>query len=127
MVKAWLGVNLPGVHSLGDMDRGFPQAFFDQVVQEETRRALAATSAPGKIVPWVDTGRMPHRGDPMTAGDLHRILVASEEAGLQRFLFHNHAHLTAAEWCVISRLCGTEWDQDEKGYWPPNTPRPFVH
>ena len=63
----------------------------------------------------------------MTAGNLHRILAASEEVGLQRFLFYNHAHLTAAEWCVISRLCGTEWDQDEKGYWPPNTPRPFVH
>ena len=127
VARAWLGVKLPEVDCLADMDLGFPQAFFDQVVQEETRRALAATSAPGKIVPWVDTGRMPHRGDPMTAGDLHRILVASEEAGLQRFLFHNHAHLTAAEWCVISRLCGTEWDQDEKGYWPPNTPRPFVH
>ena len=33
----------------------------------------------------------------MTSGDLYRILQASEEAGLQRFLFHNHAHLTAAE------------------------------
>ena len=127
VVRAWLGIQLPEVNSLADMDLGFPQAFFDEVVQEETRRAVAAVSDPGKIVPWVDTGRSPHAGDPMTAGDLHRILRASEEAGLQRFLFHNHEHLTAAEWCVISRLCGTEWVEDENGYWPPNSPKPSSH
>ena len=124
VVRAWLGVELPEVQSLADMDLGFPQAFFDQVVQEETRRALAAVSDPRKIVPWVDTGRIPHGGDPMTAGDLHRILEASAAAGLQRFLFHNHGHLTAAEWRVISRRCGTEWNEDPAGYWPPATPKP---
>ena len=127
VVQAWLGVNLPEVEVLADMDLGFPQAFFDELVYEETRRALAAVGDPGKVVPWVDTGRMPHRGDPMTSGDLHRILEASEAAGLQRFLFHNHDHLTAAEWRVISRRCGTEWDEDEDGYWPPNTPKPSRH
>jgi len=125
VARAWLGVHLPEVESLADMDRGFPQSFFDEVVTEETSRALAAVSDPRKIVPWVDTGRMPHGGDPMTSGDLHRILTASEAAGLQRFLFHNQAHLTSAEWKVISRLCGTEWDEDPTGpYWPPSTPRP---
>ena len=127
MVKAWLGIDLPEVNSLSDMDLGFPQAFFDQVVTTETERALAAVSEPEKIVPWVDTGRMPHAGDPMTAGDLHRILTASEEAGLKRFLFHNHAHLTSAEWCVISRLCGHPWNEDPDGYWPPATPKPSSH
>ena len=127
VVRAWLGVDLPGVESLADMNLGFPQEFFDELVYEETRRALAAASEAGKVVPWVDTGRMPHRGDPMTAGDLHRILQASEAAGLQRFLFHNHDHLTAAEWEVISRLCGTQWDENENGYWPPNSPRPSRH
>ena len=124
VARAWLGISLPGVETLADMDLGFPQEFFDELVYEETRRALAAASDAGKVVPWVDTGRMPHRGDPMTSGDLHRILKASERAGLQRFLFHNHEHLTAAEWRVISRLCGTEWDEAENGYWPPNTPKP---
>ncbi len=124
VVKAWLGIELPEVDCLADMDRGFPQAFFDQVVQQETRRALAALSDPSKALPWVDTGRMPHGGDPMTAGDLQHIMDASEAAGLQRFLFHNHAHLTAAEWRVISRSCGVEWDEDPSGYWPPATPVP---
>ena len=44
-------------------------------------------------------------------------------AGLQRFLFHNHAHLTAAEWAVIARLCGKPWDENPDGYWPPATPK----
>ena len=127
VVRAWLGVRLPEVERLADMELGFPQAFFDQVVHLETRRALAAVSDPLKILPWVDTGRMPHGGDPMTAGDLYRILKASEEAGLRRFLFHNHAHLTAAEWAVISRLCGRAWDENPDGYWPPATPRPSTY
>ena len=124
VVKAWLGIDLPEVNSLVDMDTGFPQAFFDQVVEAETERALAAVSQPEKVVPWVDTGRDPHGGDPMTSGDLYRILTVSQNAGLKRFLFHNHDHLTAAEWRVISRLCGSEWDEDPTGYWPPNTPKP---
>lgn len=124
VVKAWLGIDLPDVKTLADLDLGFPQTFFDQVVTTETQRALAAVSRPEKVVPWVDTGREPHGGDPMTAGDLYRILMASEEAGLKRFLFHNHAHLTAAEWRVLSRLCGSEWVEDPEGYWPPNTPKP---
>ncbi|NKB71603.1 MAG: hypothetical protein GKR89_31400 [Candidatus Latescibacteria bacterium] len=127
VVKAWLGIDLPEVNKLADMDLGFPQAFFDQIVPQETRRALAAVADPRKIVPWVDTGRMPHGGDPMTAGDLHQILTRSQEAGLQRFLFHNHGHLTAAEWCVLSRLCGSEWNEDPKGYWPPATPKPSAY
>ncbi len=123
VAKAWLGIELPEVSCIADMDLGFPQAFFDEVVQTETRRALAASS-PEKVLPWIDTGRLPHGGDPMTAGDLHRILQASQAVGLERFLFHNHGHLTASEWQVISRLCGTPWDEDANGYWPPSTPKP---
>ncbi|MDP6698334.1 MAG: hypothetical protein QGH25_01705 [Candidatus Latescibacteria bacterium] len=127
VVRAFLGIELPEVNSLADMELGFPQAFFDEVVQRETRRALAAVGDPQKILPWVDTGRMPHGGDPMTSGDLYRILEASETAGLQRFLFHNHAHLTAAEWAVIARMCGEPWDENPAGYWPPATPKPSTY
>ena len=124
IVKAWLGIDLPEVKSLSDMDLGFPPAFFDKTVRLETKRALAAVSHPEKVVPWIDTGRMPHGGDPMTSGALSRILKSSEDAGLKRFLFHNHAHLTSAEWCIISQLCGEMWDEDPIGYWPPATPKP---
>lgn len=123
LAKAWLGIELPNVGSLAEMNLGFPPAFFEQVVHTETRRAIAASSTE-KVLPWVDTGRMPHGGDPMTASDLHQILQSSQAAGLTQFLFHNHGHLTASEWQVISRLCGAPWDEDPTGYWPPSTPKP---
>ena len=63
----------------------------------------------------------------MTAGDLYRVLETSAEEGMQRFLFHNHDHLTAAEWKIISRMCGTEWAEGPAGYWPPATPRPQTY
>ena len=40
---------------------------FEQVVTQETRRALASVDDPERIVPWLDTGRFPHDGDPMSA------------------------------------------------------------
>jgi hypothetical protein len=60
----------------------------------------------------------------MPAADLHRILVASHRAGLKRFIFHPEVNLGAAEWKVISGLCGKEWKEDPNGYWPPDTPKP---
>ena len=30
----------------------------------------------------------------------------------------------AAEWRVISGMCGTLWDEDPDGYWPTGTQRP---
>lgn len=51
MVKAWLGVDLPEVNSLANMDLRFPLAFFEQVATKERQRALAAVSCPGKVAP----------------------------------------------------------------------------
>jgi hypothetical protein len=120
VVRALFGLALPGVTDRRDMDHGFPPEFFAEVVTTETRRALAAVGDADRVIPWVDTGRRPHAGDPMTSGDLHRILIASQEAGLRRFLYHNHAHLTPAEWSVITDLCGEPWQPTEGGYEPPD-------
>ena len=60
----------------------------------------------------------------MPAHDLYRILIASQRAGLQRFIFHPDVNLGAAEWRVISRVCGKEWKEDPSGYWPSDTPKP---
>ena len=30
----------------------------------------------------------------------------------------------AAEWLLISSLCGTPWKEDAKGYWPTGTGKP---
>ncbi len=71
-----------------------------------------------------------HAGDPMPAGDLERILTASRDAGLKRFLFHCTLELGAAEWRVISSMCGRPWVEDPPtatGRWTPTTPtRPRV-
>jgi hypothetical protein len=118
-VQCWLGIKLPGVKSLADLDdKGFPDEFFSEV------GALEAVGDPNKVLAWVSTGRNPHAGDSMPSGDLYRILVASQKAGLKRFIYHPDLNLGAAEWSVISGLCGKPWKEDPNGYWPLDTPKP---
>jgi hypothetical protein len=124
VVGAWFGLQLPGVASLADLEMGFPDAFFTEVVYTETTRALEAVGNDEKVVAWVSSGRGPHAGDAMPARDLHRILAASEQAGLKRFVYHPDRELGAAEWSVLSRLCGRPWSEDPAGYWPPGTAKP---
>ena len=109
VVASLFGLDLPEVDSLADLDEGFPLAFFETIVKQETRRVLAATDDPERVVAWVDSGRRPHEGDPLGAGDLGRLLDAAAEAGLRRFIYHHQENLTAGEWSVISRRCGTPW------------------
>ena len=60
----------------------------------------------------------------MGAGDLYKILDASRQAGLKRFLFHPDPDMGAPEWHVITNMCGTPWKEDMDGpYWPTDTPR----
>lgn len=105
-VTALFGIELPGVRSLRDFDRGFQQEFFDTIVVRETERAIAAMGDAEKVCPWVDAGRKPHDGEPFTAYDLDRMLEAAGKAGLRRFLYHHHGNLTPGEWAVISARCG---------------------
>ena len=124
VVKALLGIELPGINSLMDMEMGFPDEFFSKVVYNETIRALAAIGDPDKVTAWASTGRSPHGGDQMQARDLHGILSASQQAGLKRFLYHPEPDFGAAEWTIISSLCGKQWDEDPNGYWPTETDKP---
>ena len=119
-VRALLGISLPSAEpdarpgqtmtALRELERGFPDAFFREVMANEVRRSIAAADGyPWKMLPWIDAGRRPHGGDPVTAHDLRRLLLATKEGGARHFLYHNHGHLTAAEWSVISEYCGTSW------------------
>ena len=80
LIKSSFGLELPGVQSLMDLEMGFPDEFFSQVVQSETRRALDAIQDDDKVICWVSTGRSPHAGESMSARDLHGILKASKDA-----------------------------------------------
>ena len=137
VIESLFGLALPGVGALADFDAGFPPAFFETIVTQETTRVLAATGDPERVVAWVDSGRRPHEGDPMGAGDLGRLLDAAASAGLRRFIYHHHANLTAGEWAIISRHCGTSWQTVDAppltsnlasdsaampGYYPPDKP-----
>jgi len=124
VVKSLFGIELPGVQSLMDMEMGFPEAFFSEIVYEETRRALEAIGDPDKVIGWVSTGRAPHAGDAMPARDLKGILDAAQDAGLQQFLFQPDPDIGAPEWHIISNLCGNPWKEETNGpYWPGGTPR----
>jgi hypothetical protein len=137
VVGALFGIDLPDVAGLADFDAGFSPEFFERIVIQETERALAATGDPERVVPWVDAGRRPHEGDPVTAGDLGRILDAAATVGLRRFVYHHHGNLTPGEWAVISRRCGRAWLTTAQpplspdltrntgaltGYYPPDLP-----
>ena len=77
MVKCFFGLQLPAVHTLADLEMGFPNEFFSEVVYAETRRALHAVDD-NKVIAWTSTGRNSDAGDPMPARDLQRNLVASQ-------------------------------------------------
>jgi hypothetical protein len=81
---------------------------------------MAVVDNPNRVVPWVDSGRSPHDGDPMPAGQLKQLLHAAQAAGLQRFLYHHHSNLTAGEWTVISEMCGETWQPLASDYRPPD-------
>ena len=114
VVGSLFGIDLPEIECWGDFDTvGFPDAFFSEVVALETRRAIAAVGDPYRIMPWVDAGRSPHGGDPMDASVLRKMLIASREAGLIRFL--NHVYIYPSAWVTISKLCGEMWRPDYEG------------
>ena len=121
VVQLLFGSALAGVDRLGALEDGFPPAFFGDFVPNQTRRAIAAVGEAERVIPWVDVGRLPHAGDPITAGDLRRILNAAAGAGLRRFLYHNHAHLRPAEWAILTELSGEPWHEaTSDGYQPPD-------
>ena len=120
VVQAIFGIALPGVEDIVDFETALSPEFFQQIVTQETRRALVAVGDPDRVIPWVDAGRFPHDGDPISAGHLRQILAAAGEAGLQRFLYHHQGNLTAGEWVVLSEMCGTRWNPRESSYRPPD-------
>jgi hypothetical protein len=72
-----------------DFESALNTEVFEQVVTQETKRALAAVDDPERIVPWLDTGRFAHDGDPMSSRALKMLLDTAEAAGLRRFNYHS--------------------------------------
>ncbi len=121
--RALLGIALPTADpasaaptmtALKELDRRFPDAFFSQFMTDEAKRCIAAGDGYAwRVMPWIDAGRRPHGGDPVPADDLRRLLVAAKDGGMRHVLYHSAAHLTAAEWGVLSEYCGYPWRAGE--------------
>lgn len=126
VLRLWTGIELPEIERLDDMEGGFPDAFFEQLVASETRRALEAVGDPDRVVGWVGTGRLPHAGDSMPSRDLKRMLNAVDGAGLRRFVWHATHLLGASEWSCISAHCGTRW-RDDGMEWPADMDHNVIH
>ncbi len=121
VVEALFGITLPGVAEMSDFEHALNADFCEKIVTQETERALGAVDDPDRIVPWLEAGRFPHDGDPISPACLSRILEAADGAGLERFLYHHQGNLTAGEWSVISQKCGSKWDPMTSDYSPPDT------
>ena len=65
---------------------GGVRSFYVPLVHESIlRNAIRAVGGDAsRVVPWLDTGRFPHDGDPMSAGDLSKLITAAHKAGLRR-------------------------------------------
>ncbi len=120
VVRSLFGLALPDVSSLADLESALTPEFFRTVAAAETRRAIEAVGDAERVVPWLEAGRTPHDGDPMTAGQLRQLLESARDAGLTRFLYHHQGNVTAGEWTVISTLCGKPWRQLQSPFTPPD-------
>ena len=122
-MRALFGIELPGVHSLLDMEMGFPDEFFSQVVYGETQRALETPSDPTK----------PSAGCPRTRSTRRRCHDGArpvQDTGRlapgrsQALSLYPDPEPGAAEWHILTNMCGTPWKEDMDGsYWPADTPR----
>ena len=82
VLRAWLGIRLPEVECLADMELGFPQAFFRRGGARKRRaRAIAAVGDPQKILPW---GRYRAHAPRRRPHDLRRSLPHPPSLGSSR-------------------------------------------
>jgi hypothetical protein len=120
-IEKTFGLRLPGVRNRTDLEEAMTPAFFDEVVTAEANQAVSVVPEPERIVSWIDAGRFPHDGDPMSARDLALLLRAAAKGGIEQFVYHHSGNLTSGEWTVISDTCGVRWDSATSHYEPPDT------
>lgn len=111
------------IEEWADFDRLITPEFLAGLVDAELGAAASAVGDRAQLVPWIDRGRAPHDGDPITAAHLEQILCHTDAAGVERFLYFNATKVTEADWSVISRQCGTPWQPPSGDGWrPPDRP-----
>lgn len=112
----------PGVRmvSLREFERGFPDAFWREVVESEARRAIAqADGYPWRTLPMVAGGRRPMGGEAIGVADFRRLLEAIRDGGVKQVVHHDLARLTAGEWATLTEFSGSAW-RPGSGFEPPD-------
>jgi hypothetical protein len=117
------GDAMPVVPRLIDFDRLIGPDYLTTLTTTEAGRSVTAVGDRARVVPWVDSGRAPHDGDPMPASHLDAMLSALADCGIDQITFFNSTNMSAGEWTVLSHHCGTEWNPLHTPDWyPPDQP-----
>ncbi len=122
VTRAVLGDAVPLVERLAEFDVMVDSSFLARVTAHEldaVRRETADATA--RIVPWLDSGRAPHDGDPITARELAATLDAVEAGGVQEFCYFSSTNVPVSDWVVLSERCGQAWTPSA-GWTPPDEP-----
>lgn len=123
VTRAFYGSAMPLLDSLIDFDRLITPEYLAELTALEAGRAVAAVADRARLVPWVDSGRAPHDGDPLTAAHLDATLNSVAGTGIDHFTYFNSTKLTAADWTMLCHHCGTPWDpRRAQGWLPPDLP-----
>lgn len=123
VTRMLFGDAMPLVDSLIDFDRLITPEYLHSLTLLEAGRSAAAIGDRSRVVPWVDSGRAPHDGDPLTAAHLDATLDAVAQTGIDHFTYFNSTKLTDADWTMLSHHCGTAWDpRHSRDWYPPDQP-----
>lgn len=121
--RSVFGDSFPLVEELADFDRVLTPDYVRKLTVTELTRTKEATGDRVRLVPWVDSGRAPHDGDPMPAALLDAILLGLQDIGMDRFTYFSSTNMSEAEWTVVSQTCGQRWAADRTpGWYPPDQP-----
>lgn len=104
------GVEGPVAEELIDFDRVLTPELIGRLARVDLDHSLTAANGRARIVSWVDAGRAPHDGDPLTTRHLKAVLTAAKDAGIAHADFFNSTNLTEADWTMLSHHAGHEWD-----------------
>jgi hypothetical protein len=85
-----LGIEMPDVRTVADLERAFPSSYFDVTLVDEIKKIEADVGSLDEVVPYVEVGPHPHGGEPIGNDELRRIVAAMQRAGLTRFIHYWH-------------------------------------
>ena len=85
-----LGIEMPDVRAVADLQKEFPQSYYDVTLVGEIKKIEADVGGLDNVVPYVEVGPHPHGGEPISNDQLRSIVAAMQRAGLTRFIHYWH-------------------------------------